>query len=197
MSVKVVDDIVTKDFQNAIEEELLYSRKFPWFFNPSTVDDELNYFQPHLAVTDSSIDTPQLYHFILSDQIPSPFFEFLKPMIYSIEEKFNFQIIELIRIKANLLLRVDKTVSSYHHPHVDMSDNDYKSLIYYVNDADGDTHVFNEFYNGTVMSKLTALDQISPKKGRAVLLESSRFHSSSPPIDLSHRCVINFVFKTK
>lgn len=196
MNIRVVDDILEKNFQNAIEEELLYSRKFPWFFNISTVDDELNYFQPHLAVTDSSIDTPQLYHFIFDSSRDSPFFEFLKPMIYSIEEKFNFQIIDLVRIKANLLLRVEKTVSSYHHPHVDMDDKDYKSLIYYVNDADGDTYIFNEYYNDTVMSKLTTMDRISPKKGKAVLFESSRFHSSSPPVNLSHRCVINFVFKT-
>ena len=65
-------------------------------------------------------------------------------------------------------------------------------MVYYVNDSDGDTVLFNEFYN----TKSVSINRrIAPKKGRAVIFDSNRFHASSNPINTPTRFVINFTFK--
>ena len=39
-------------------------------------------------------------------------------------------------------------------------------------------------------------DRITPKKGRAVLFHSNRFHASSNPVVAQRRVIINHVFTT-
>jgi cytochrome c peroxidase len=77
--------------------------------------------------------------------------------------------------------------SEHHGIHVDETpQSTSKSLVYYVNDADGDTY----FYSNN--EKL--IKRISPKKGTAVYFPSNTYHASSPPRKTNKRIVINFVF---
>jgi hypothetical protein len=41
---------------------------------------------------------------------------------------------------------------------------------------------------------LTECGRVSPKKGRAVIFPSNRYHASSSPVEASRRVIINFVF---
>ena len=63
----------------------------------------------------------------------------------------------------------------------------YKSLIYYVNDSDGDTIFFND--------NLKEIKRVNPKKGKAVLFDSNILHCGSNPINTLNRVVINFIFE--
>ena len=62
-----------------------------------------------------------------------------------------------------------------------------KSLIYYINDSDGDTIFFNK--------KLKEIKRVTPKKNTAVLFDSNILHCGCNPIKSSMRGVINFIFK--
>ena len=70
-------------------------------------------------------------------------------------------------------------------------------VLYYVNDSDGDTVLYNQMY-GEVPDKATYTDisyvteykRVSPKRGRAVVFDGLRYHTSSCPTD-SPRCIIN------
>ena len=67
-------------------------------------------------------------------------------------------------------------------------------MIYYVNNTDGDTFIFNE--RCPLLTRQVTLDQrITPVKGKAVIFDSSTFHSSSSPINFKSRIVLNLVFK--
>jgi hypothetical protein len=69
--------------------------------------------------------------------------------------------------------------------------------LYYVNDSDGDTFLFNRTKkDGPIPkdSELEILKRVSPKKGRVVLFDGSRYHSSSGP-SKDVRCIINFNVK--
>jgi len=67
--------------------------------------------------------------------------------------------------------------------------------VYYCNDSDGDTFLFNEFFEqGTLPSRLTLAQRVTPRKNRAVIFESNRYHASSNPRKSSERIIINFVF---
>jgi ectoine hydroxylase-related dioxygenase (phytanoyl-CoA dioxygenase family) len=69
------------------------------------------------------------------------------------------------------------------------------SMVYYVNDSDGDTFLFNEFQNSNKVTEVTLKQRVMPRKGRAVIFDSNRFHASSNPINNTSRFVINFTFK--
>lgn len=82
----------------------------------------------------------------------------------------------------------------YDNIHVDIN---YEHLVclYYVNDSDGDTYLFDktkkELPYLTKDTKLEVLQKVSPKKGRVVLFNGNRYHSSSGPTK-DIRCIINF-----
>ena len=70
---------------------------------------------------------------------------------------------------------------THHAPHVDLN-IPHTSLIYYVNDADGDTLFFDEDYE-------TQIDSVTPKKGRAVLFNGLIPHAAGIPT-LGPRCIV-------
>jgi len=73
-------------------------------------------------------------------------------------------------------------------------------MIYYLNDSDGDTYIFNETndqfsveYDRDVVSKnsFTIKQTISPKKGRIVIFPGQYYHASSYPKKSIFRSVLN------
>ena len=85
-------------------------------------------------------------------------------------------------------------------PHTDCqeSKNDVWSAIYYLNDATGDTFLFEEQIDDVSMSdrrthKWKPVDQVSPKKGRLILFPARQYHAGSPP-KRDMRMLINFNF---
>ena len=105
----------------------------------------------------------------------------------------------ILRLKANLTYQHPlEFENTYSGPHVDISDDPSKwIMIYYVNDSDGDTYIFNEAgnytqENKTFPSNLTIKKRVSPKKGRVVLFKGDLFHAGSAPIDSKHRVILNF-----
>ena len=90
----------------------------------------------------------------------------------------------------------------YHNAHVDFYLPHYNAL-YYVNDTDGDTFIFNETYDQVSLErsieytrerKFTVARQISPKKGRMIGFDGKQYHASMHPKQSSHRIAIAFSF---
>lgn len=132
---------------------------------------------------------------------PTPAFSFylnlIRPVIYSAMDKVPEIVISgIVRIKFNLLLQQkDAPESHYNIPHQDAVDSAY-SMVYYCNDSDGDTFLFNEFFqSGRLPNKLTIAERVTPRKNRAVIFESNRYHASSNPRTSSERFVVNFIFR--
>jgi hypothetical protein len=85
-------------------------------------------------------------------------------------------------------------------PHID-SFFPHWNAIYYVNDSDGDTFIFNET-NDTYdagqddiirikENKFTVKKRITPKKGKILIFPGKYYHSSSFARESKFRCVIN------
>jgi hypothetical protein len=113
-------------------------------------------------------------------------------------DKAGVELDELIRIQANLLYR---HVSPHYKEgmwttaHVDQQYN-HNVLLYYINDSDGDTVLFNE-KRGDEFDHFTELERVKPKAGSAILFDGRYFHSASNPINNNKRLVINFNFTLK
>ena len=105
-----------------------------------------------------------------------------------------------------MLFRSDGSYpEDFHHPpHVDNSDENFRgeTFLYFVNDADGDTFMFNEHYdyvhkrygpegfNGNFTTQL----RIPAEKGKSVLFPLTQCHTSSVPRSGGPRITLNFVF---
>jgi hypothetical protein len=118
------------------------------------------------------------------------------PLIYKISEFLETKI-TIQRIKVNLMFPRQKiNPNSYNRPHTDHGRGDAMTLIYYVNDADGDTILFDKFYNGEDPRPVTIVNRFRPKAGSAILFKSTQYHASSNPTT-EQRSVINFIFWPK
>tara|TARA_Y100000592_G_scaffold74817_1_gene116751 strand:+ start:475 stop:1101 length:627 start_codon:yes stop_codon:yes gene_type:complete len=109
--------------------------------------------------------------------------------------------LHLIRMKSNVLLQQKKGLFGHihHTPHIDCEKSDGFtdiSCIYYVNDSDGPTVLYNE-YSADNPKKLTVFKKIPPKKGRLLAFHSNRYHTSSSPRRSEYRNILNMVFMPK
>jgi len=143
------------------------------------------------------------HNFIKNNKIIKPkYFELVKPIIAQLQIETGKKIKSISRMKSNLLMYQKGIKEQY--PHVDGFDvtgnglHDCfgkKTLLYYVNDSDGDTTLYNEYYTGEYINELTVQQKVSPKMGRAVLFDSNQLHAGSGPENSDYRIVINTVFE--
>ena len=86
-------------------------------------------------------------------------------------------------IFARLFLTIPyETELKNHAPHTDL-DFPHTSLIYYVNDADGDTVFFDDDEN--------IVERVTPKKGRCVIFDGLIPHGAGIP-SKGPRCIVNY-----
>jgi hypothetical protein len=77
-------------------------------------------------------------------------------------------------------------------------------MVYYVDDSDGDTIIFDkifcqtdETYDPISAEPLPELLRYTPKKGSAIFFNGHRYHAGNYPNNYSSRIVINYDFITK
>lgn len=170
-----------KTYQDSIEK-LLTSEPFSWHYNPTTVHGLI----PN---NDKEYDTAQFTHVFWYNnalQTTQENFDVLQPLLEKLKIK------SLYKVKANLLTP-HPNPKEYHLPHWDVDTEGYKTLLYYVNNSDGDTILFDKFANQD--ASLEIVHREKPIKGNGLLFESNRYHASNNPICYDSRIVLNIVFK--
>lgn len=187
--MEILEQFLPEALEDRVEEILLNSH-FRWFFNAEDTPNPKNNFAT--IDTADTIMTPQFTHRIFSQgTIKSPFYEIAKQVLDKGAEKLEVDIKEILRIKTNLLLNnTDVGEHSYNRPHVDLL-SPHHVLLYYVNDTDGDTIVFDEKYDGSEL-ELTNPKRVTPRKGRAIWFNGENYHASCNPIKSKKRIVINY-----
>jgi hypothetical protein len=190
---------IFKSFLNSIDEQKVYDTltdpKFIWDSNNNTTVNE----RGGIFIDQYTKTVHQYTNLAYSFGFPfSSLYDIAELTVKRLEEITGENYFSrLHRIKANMLLRQDENTYScdfYNTPHVDIVGEDSISLLYYVNDSDGDTFMFNEdeSFTGDLLS---LKHREPPERNKAVLFDSSKFHSSSSPRKHDKRIVINVVFK--
>jgi hypothetical protein len=196
--IKVFDNFLSPSYADAIEHMVRHDLMYTYKTETSEYTEGVKY----LIRTDQTVDKGQMVCPLLHTEAQElPFgnkFEVLKPMFYTLLDRSGMDFEGIVRLKANILLQNPMATSeNYNIPHQDSDDTCY-SMVYYCNDSDGDTFLFNEFYeSNTPPERLTIHQRVTPRKNRAVLFESRRYHASSNPIVSRDRFVLNFVLKLK
>jgi len=198
-SIIVLDDLVPKHVQDSLEQ-LCMSGHFPWYFNQSSnytsKSNRNNSIEDYTKMSEisSGIDVPQFIHSVYhhQHQKDSQFLVAFNSLLCCIPASID----TLLRIKLNLnYSQTFDTTETYSIPHVDfVSVDNLTTLIYYVNDSDGDTIIFNEKRSTGDLpncDKLTIKQRITPKKGRFVMFDGSYLHAGNFPSGESPRIVVN------
>jgi hypothetical protein len=188
--IKVFDDVITKDYQRYILN-LVNEEDFPLYFRPNIVS--YNYSDVKQNIHGF---THQLFE---NNKSVSPYFNTIYPMVLSITEKTGVRFNALERMRFNFVLGNSESKIDYHMPHVD-NYSPHLVAIYYVNDCDGDTVIFDQFLEVPLLEKddemlqfntWTVKKRIEPKMGRLVVFDGRYYHASSYTKTQPYRCVIN------
>ena len=194
--MKLIENILADNVKDRLKRILL-SDGFDWLYNSSTariIPGNKN------AIEDSNTrDSIQFTHNLFTDvRFESEYVEYVIKIMKALKEKEGIICTTMLRAKCNLIPQdISYNIDQYHPPHIDSkdaNDNTY-TLVYYVNDSDGDTFVFNEKY-GDEFTDLTIAHRQTPKEGSALLFKSTNYHASSSPINIKSRIVINIVFES-
>lgn len=187
---KIFDNILSLEHQNVIEQ-LLLSQQFSWYFseNTSKLDDNFEY---HHYLNKNVKEYFQFTHVFfncdlenLSSTKNSNHADIILNILDIFKVKNDLNYIKILRVKANLqTYNKNSSENNYTAPHHDFHNLKHYVLLYYVNDSDGDTFLFDE--------KLNIIERITPKKGRFLLFDGDVLHASSTPINTDKRVIINF-----
>lgn len=191
MQYLVLDDFIPQSLQNQLENTLLDNRT-PWCYREVSGGVADNIDPQNKSIKESSQFVHNIYHYD-ENGVQSKAWDIAQIPMMFLEHHIKQTIEMPHRVRANLLLKDKDQEGFYHAPHVDIGNDNAFSMVYYVHDSDGDTVLFKERMKHGHMN-LTECGRVSPKKGRAVIFPSNRYHASSSPVEASRRVIINFVF---
>ena len=169
--IEVYDDIIPKHLQDFYENIVIK-------------DCRINFYYKENIAQKSQIPSPGFVHQFTyyKDQPTSKRFSFY-PILYKMADSLNI-IVETILL-GRVFLHTPSPNPGPDIKHIDIEDIKHMVCLYYINDSDGDTILFND--NGEEIKR------VSPKKGRIVFFDGSIPHCSSRP-SKSSRAIVNFDF---
>lgn len=187
MTEFAVDNFLSDEQEDAILS-LTTDPNFPWFYSAGTVIPDDIKDNPFIITKG---DNPfQFIHQV--DLKNCPYVGIISPVLDFLAQEFQKNM-SIVKIKFNMLTR--GVSNEFHFPHTDVDEaDDCYTAIYYVNDVDGPTYLFNEFGPKDI-DDLTIRSTIQPQKGKLAVFKANRFHASSSPIDSDIRIILNIVFK--
>jgi hypothetical protein len=189
-----IANAIPKPYQEQLEHEL-GSNRMTWSFA-----DEI-------ARSASGFHTsyPGFGHlaYLADEQEPliSPMSSLLLPILFLFCEKANIEYHALLRIRVGLFTR-SITEAKHHNPHVDYSEP-HRTAVYYVNDCDGDTFVFEETIDDVGVedsgsyanaNRFRIRRSITPQRGKMICFDGRHYHASSYPTKASKRIAVTFNF---
>jgi hypothetical protein len=187
--------IIDKNFISKEQQikiyEMVSSKSIPLYLQKNELESQ--YDEEHKSIiTEKTKNHFQFVHVLRgNNEIFSPYYDYINNNLFSkFLEKHNIECNQVLRSKINLTTSLDE--DGYQLPHVDIS-SPHKVFLYYVNDSDGDTIIFNEKYNGEKQN-LTIMDSITPEMGKAIFFDGLTYHAPTAPKKTPFRIVINIVF---
>lgn len=191
-SIYIIDNIIPKLEQDKIENTIFFptdiSTQIPWKWYHDTISPEIhppsppdfNIYRGGQFVYNSH-NNPDLKQINSLLELP---------LLKLHQENFK-KGIQILKCKTNFIFREYPATSTSIFPiHTDLNlktpSDVFWTAIYYVNDSDGNTIIFDE--------DLKIRKTITPRKGRLLLFHGHSLHAGQPPINSGKRVVINYNF---
>lgn len=179
--IKEINNFLPQEYSDRLLNVVSDNSNFPWFYNESIVSGEKDMFGfSHVLFVD--------------DKKNSPFFDEFIDFFSYMEENLKIKIKKIIRARIRMTTGIGKNKPFENNIHVDyFYPND--TLVYYLNDSDGDTILFDKFY-GENHLEAKEVKRVSPLKNNAVTFDGLRFHSGAMPTN-ERRLILNINFEKK
>lgn len=194
MRFLVCDDVI--DAAEADDLERLM-HGFAWNYYPDVnygVPPPDHHLNPGVIHGDPRFQDSHGFSNVLFPGMPqeSPWFQSAQTVLERFLVRNNVTAAKVKRIKANLLVRwAGPENPKPFAPHVDLHEPHWV-VIYYVNDSDGDTLIFDKTFPDK--ENAVVVESVSPKKGRAILFDGRHYHCGTAPCQHDTRIVINYDF---
>ena len=180
----IIKDNFLPDYYLDTINEYIESSTFDWYLLNNIIGKENKYNADGVNFLNNQIG---FYHNVYSQEAQSNLFMLTKPLLKLIGPAFDIDVEQVFRIRLGMFIPNGKEGS--HYPHVDY-DFEHKTLLFYTQDSDGETIIFNED-NNTKSGELTINIKNTPKKNQAILFDGLTLHSSSVPIEYNTRTAFN------
>jgi len=158
-------------------ENYLTSNDFQWHFLKD-------------VTTEQSNNVPGFHHTPFKDGVPNSIhYDSILFLSHYIRNTLNLDNLVLHRVRYGMNIK-SSTQLEYNTPHLDFPDDfphKHYTALYYVNNSDGDTFIFNEKKRS---KNYSVLEKISPEKGKMCIFDGEHFHASSCPKKSNYRIVI-------
>ncbi len=182
----VIDNFVPLEEQSRLHDKIM--KQCEWKFLKDVSGNENQQYPSHGFV--HVLNHPEInYNSTVREFIHGVF----KPKFSEIVPSYNSIYYSRIFLQLPLAQEYKKEHNGIHVdlppiiPHV--------ACVYYVNNSDGDTIIYEQTINdvagGSQNVKVTEHKRVTPKCGRAVFFDGSRYHCSSQPSG-NYRTIINF-----
>jgi len=194
MKIIQVTNAIPKLYQDQVESELA-SDRMSWSFNEEVARSA--------SAFESSFSGFNHMAYLLQDDGAevSPMSSLLLPILFVFCDKAKIPFSTLLRIRVGLFPR-NGVEAPHHNPHVDFV-QPHQTAVYYVNDSDGDTVVFNQTIDDVSLDdsaahanagKFTIAGRVAPKKGTMMCFDGRHYHASMHPRAASKRIAITYNF---
>ena len=190
----ILDDLIEKELQNQIEDAIFDCN---WTF---MMDNTYDYNSLLVRMKYRKFLNPFEYNIspsiITNLQTNKKIFKLFNPIIQKTCNHINFNLEQISRCIAGIqgvqVIRKQNKVCNIHinqeTPHL--------VLLYYVNDADGETILFDKTINDIdddmyldEKHEFNVVNKIMPKQGKILLFDGRTYHSASSPTT-GIRCII-------
>ena len=138
MKPLVIDNLIPEVYQNELKQTLSY---IPLYYTSSIGYDENTPSADGIKFLDNVGFSHSL---IMQGKENSTEWALFRPILYFFAARTNVFVKQILRVRLRLTLQhPDREKFLFNKPHVDLPDYDgpYKTLVYYINDSDGDTFI--------------------------------------------------------
>ena len=174
------------ELQHMKIKQTVESENFLWTYTPGTTPDVKMPDVPQFVRVIEHSDIEHETHYTAGKQWTN----WITEALFARNPK---EIKRIVRSKMNLLMPHPAQIP-FHAPHTDVSispeiDIDkYMSILYYVNNSDGATHLFHPSGEPSM---------IEPKANRCLVIPAALTHASSSPVSTDRRIVMNIVVELR
>ena len=185
--ILVIDDFVSFEYQEKIKQDLLgLDNDFSWLYSEDVTgagdfdsQHRAGFGHQYVELDDDDVsEVKSLYHHLFT------------PMLSKACQYLKIPEAEIIQGRSFLQLPLKNIDTSIvDSPHIDLDPGDEHTVVlYYVNDSDGDTIIYNEREES---STYTEKQRVTPKQGRVVIFDGRQYHTAQQPSN-GTRCIVNY-----
>tara|TARA_Y100001963_G_C6546844_1_gene338061 strand:- start:64 stop:600 length:537 start_codon:yes stop_codon:yes gene_type:complete len=171
--IETIDNIISKSHQDELLD-IVTDGSFDWHYLEDVT---------HEIADETRNNTPGFINLLVNDngkQRSGKEHMFIAPLDEYLN-RTNQKIVALHRMRLGLLL--NNSTYDHNNKHVDYT-FPHKVALYYLNDSDGDTVLWDN----------EAVTRVTPRKGRLCVFDGAIPHASSCPKEYSTRIVLTYNF---